>query len=112
MKSLVLISTLFVFMGAASVEAAIQYLPQDQIFPGHKITLQIRKLGARDVIKNMLDQAPVSYILPESLTNDLKISVDAQNIEWSYVFKLVLDRAGYVYYVSPEGLLTLTPKTE
>jgi hypothetical protein len=112
MKSLVFISTLFILVGAASTEAAIQYLPQDQIFPHKKITLQVRKLGARDVIKDMLDQAPIGYILPESLTNDLKVSVNAHNVEWSYVFKLVLDRAGYVYYVSPQGLLTLTPKSE
>lgn len=75
--------------------------------PAKEISMEAKNVGARDIIKNLLDQSGLKYELPASLTNKKRVNIEAKNATWAKVFEMTLADAGFKYDFDANGVLQL-----
>lgn len=78
-------------------------------FPEQKISIEARKMGARDCLVSLLQESGLRYRVPASLNNSAKITLDAREQPWADVFKMAAHQAGYTYRFTQKRVLILQP---
>ncbi len=112
---IVCVCSLVIALGLASTSAnakphtATNDSETTSALPSKKITVDIKKAGARSALTALLENSGVKYQIAEEITNDIKVNVEAKKTKWSEVFSKLLQQAKLTYHMSEDGTLEITP---
>lgn len=84
-------------------------ITQAASLPSKKISVDIKKAGARSALTALLENSGIKFMLAEEITNDVKVNVEAKKTKWSEVFAKILSQAKLTYHVGEDGTIEVTP---
>lgn len=100
----------FLLLAVAFLFVASPILAGEQItLPEKKITVDIKKAGARKALAALLENSGLRYNLSSDVTDDIKVNIEAKKTKWSDVFTALLAQARLIYHISPDGTIQVAP---
>jgi len=78
--------------------------------PSKKLSMQVKDAGVRDVVVNMLESAELKYEVAGSITNEIKVCIEAKDMNWDDAFQAILDQSKLKYNFNKSGKLHVTKR--
>ena len=79
--------------------------------PVRKVTMQFQGVGAREALSMLLENSGFSFVVSDSVSNDVKINVEVRDAPWRDVFQQLLAAANAEYEIHKTGILEVRGKT-
>ncbi len=95
-----LVALLVVFAGSFSFGADL---------PEHKITIQQKNIGMRDLLTSLLEETDLKFKLSNNITNKKQLSLEMKDAPWSEVFQFVINEGNLNYRMTAKKRLLVSP---
>lgn len=76
--------------------------------PSKKVTMEAKTIGAKDALVALLKDSGLKYNLSGEVKNEKIVSLQAKDIPWNQLFKVILDQAHLTYKFDDKGILQIS----
>lgn len=93
--------TTLIIAGSTFAKAEVIRLPDT------KVSMQMKNVGLRDTLENLLNKSQVPFVIADTINNDEKMSIYIKEAAWSDIFKFLVEQSKISYRTDNAGRLVL-----